>query len=777
MIDGTIGPGFFNRFWFRYFVPIFIRVPNFPDLYSLILTATSSLPLLIASDDIEENARNLTDWLIENGAEVTYERILAIMQTAVNEWNANEGEDEPGSKVTEVIDDGIDGLKKTVEDLFGRVFRSIEEGARTTDEIIRSTGAGIVGDILGRVNEWADKQDNLFGKIIGGITDNTGILGDILRLVTGRVDISVLNNIIIPDEVFDVIVGGIGDILDGERNFIEGIFGTLMDAVRGIFQDQVDEQIPAIKGIEAAIRDATTVEETADEALLDEVKLINDDTEDGTGASMAKGVGRIISDAIERTEMNTFEAWMKGFSEDVFIECTPETYKDWIEAKGAIEGTAGMMVLEFMQGIGKALGLITIGSALGQKELYEFSRCMPWEILEPGDAMAAYHRQLITRRQLDNELAMRGYNESRSETLVESGYQIPDLAALYSMNLRGLPAGADLVNRLRDLGYSPADAESLEALKFYIPPAQDLITMAVREVFNPAIVAKFGQDQDFPEEFAKYAAEQGISRFWAEKYWEAHWVLPSVQMGYEMLHRGVIDEETLKQLLAAQDVMPGWRDALIAISYRPYTRVDIRRMHDVGVLDDEEVYQAYLQLGYDPDKAANMTEFTIRLNRPDPNELDDLEGLTRASVINAYKDGLVTRQQAEELLKLEGIGEVARDVFLTVAELDIDRDERKDEVDTLMTEFENGVKSNLEVRIALNGLPLSTLENEKAQLKLRKISAKKVKLPSKADLDKLFKNALIDADDYEDQLERIGYPDTWIRKYRQLIEGGMATDA
>ena len=137
----------------------------------------------------------------------------------------------------------------------------------------------------------------------------------------------------------------------------------------------------------------------------------------------------------------------------------------------------------------------------------------------------------------------------------------------------------------------------------------------------------------------------------------------------------------------------------------------------------------------------------------------------------------MTRQQAEELLKLEGIGEVARDVFLTVAELDIDRDERKDEVDTLMTEFENGVKSNLEVRIALNGLPLSTLENEKAQLKLRKISAKKVKLPSKADLDKLFKNALIDADDYEDQLERIGYPDTWIRKYRQLIEGGMATDA
>ena len=162
--------------------------------------------------------------------------------------------------------------------------------------------------------------------------------------------------------------------------------------------------------------------------------------------------------------------------------------------------------------------------------------------------------------------------------------------------------------------------------------------MAVREVFNPVIVEKFGQDEDFPEQFAEYAAQQGISRFWAEKYWEAHWVLPSVQMGYEMLHRRVIDMETLKQLLAAQDIMPGWRDALIDISYKPYTRVDIRRMHDVGVLNDDEVYESYLDLGYSPDKAKNMTEFTIRLNDPDPDDIDSLEGLTRAAIINSFKD-------------------------------------------------------------------------------------------------------------------------------------------
>ena len=753
-------------FNFSRFLALFRIVFTAPNISQALINSAVDIIAAAQVEDLDGLTDTIVNELAERDFTVDREVIKNLLVETLTGSEPDNNDDDPGGTIKDGISEGIDGLKNLVEDLFGRVFRTIEDGARSSEDIIKGVGRGIVDDILGRVNEWADEQDNLLGKIIGGITDNTGILGDILRLVTGRVDISVLNNIIIPDDVFDVIVNGIGDILDGERGFLEGIF-----------QEQVDEQVPALKGIEAAIRDATTVEETADEELLDEVKLINDDTEDGTGASMAKGVGRIISDAIERTEMNTFEAWMDGFSRDVFIECTPETYKDWIEAKGAIEGTAGMMVLEFMQGVGKALGLITIGSALGQKELYEFSRCMPWEILEPGDAMAAYHRQLITEQQVDNELAMRGYNEARRDTLKESSYLIPDLAALYSMNLRDLPAGANLIDRLRDLGYSPSDAESLEALKYYIPPAQDLITMAVREVFNPVIVEKFGQDEDFPEQFAEYAAQQGISRFWAEKYWEAHWVLPSVQMGYEMLHRRVIDMETLKQLLAAQDIMPGWRDALIDISYKPYTRVDIRRMHDVGVLNDDEVYESYLDLGYSPDKAKNMTEFTIRLNDPDPDDIDSLEGLTRAAIINSFKDGLLTRQQADDLLKIEGIGEAAREVFLTVAELDADRADRKEEVDTILAEVENGSKSILEAQVEFRRLPLSQLEQEKAELKLRKILAKKVKMPSKADLDKMFKNGLIDADTYEDQLERIGYPDRWIRRYTQLIEGGLEPDA
>ena len=300
--------------------------------------------------------------------------------------------------------------------------------------------------------------------------------------------------------------------------------------------------------------------------------------------------------------------------------------------------------------------------------------------------------------------------------------------------------------------------------------------MAVREVFDPEIVAKFGQDQDFPEQFAEYAEQQGISRFWAEKYWEAHWVLPSVQMGFEMLHRRVIDEATLRQLLAAQDVMPGWRDALIAISYKPYTRVDIRRMHDVGVLNEAEVFEAYQDIGYNQEKARTLTDFTLELNSDDPEDVEPLEGLTRSSIIAAYKDGIVDRVTADQLLTEEGVGESARLIYLTDAELEIERDMRKEVTQTILVEYENGASNLNEAVAELNLLPLTPLEREKAELKLRRLTAKKTKLPSKADLSKFYKLDIIGKGTFKDQLERLGYPDKWIDDYIELVKEGKLPD-
>ena len=68
------------------------------------------------------------------------------------------------------------------------------------------------------------------------------------------------------------------------------------------------------------------------------------------------------------------------------------------------------------------------------------------------------------------------------------------------------------------------------------------------------------------------------------------------------------------------------------------------------------------------------------------------------------------------------------------------------------------------------------LEREKADLKIRRITAKKTKLPSKADLQKMYKVGIIGKGTFKDQMERIGYPDKWIDDYIDLVKLGITSD-
>jgi len=200
-------------------------------------------------------------------------------------------------------------------------------------------------------------------------------------------------------------------------------------------------------------------------------------------------------------------------------------------------------------------------------------------------------------------------------------------------------------------------------------------------------------------------------------------------------------------------------------------------MHRVGVLSDNQVYESYRDIGYNDAKAKTLRDFTIELNRDDDDIQEDLEGITRSSVLAAFKDGIITRQTTDDLLKEAGIGTQARLIYVTDAELDIERRLRNDKVDIILIEFERGVTSESEAVLQITLLALTRLEENEARLKLRKMAAKKVKLPSKADLDKFYKSDLIDGETYENELERLGYPDRWITKYLHLLDMGMIDDA
>jgi hypothetical protein len=207
----------------------------------------------------------------------------------------------------------------------------------------------------------------------------------------------------------------------------------------------------------------------------------------------------------------------------------------------------------------------------------------------------------------------------------------------------------DINEWLQRLAVHPLFIDIINEASRYYPPVQDLITMAVREVWHPETRARFGQDLDFPEDFLLAAKRAGLSEEWARDYWAAHWDLPSVQQAFEMMHRGVLDMYDLNLLLKAKDIMPFWREKLLQISYNLPGRVDVRRMYRIGVYNLEQVYRDYLAQGFNEYHAEALTNYTHL------QTLREQTGLNETQVYKNYVDGFITQEECVSMLSALGL--------------------------------------------------------------------------------------------------------------------------
>lgn len=295
--------------------------------------------------------------------------------------------------------------------------------------------------------------------------------------------------------------------------------------------------------------------------------------------------------------------------------------------------------------------LASTGVVLGAEGAYELARDLT--PARPDEALAwrmAFTDKAMRPAVID-ALKDRGWSSSLIEAMEKAHRQYTDTGAVLALYRRGELDQAGFFDKLALLGFAPEAMVDLEKLAALIPGPSDLVRMGVREAWHDDIAAKWGYDQDFPPEFATWMEKQGFGGDWAKRYWRAHWVLPGIVQGFEMRHRDVIDDQELQELLRISDIPSEWRKRLTEVSYRPLTRVDVRRMHDMGVLTDADVKRSYLDLGYNEQNADLMTEFTKRYNdKTGSGDATEYKDLTRSVVIQAYRKAILTRDQAETRL-------------------------------------------------------------------------------------------------------------------------------
>jgi len=316
---------------------------------------------------------------------------------------------------------------------------------------------------------------------------------------------------------------------------------------------------------------------------------------------------------------------------------------------------------------------------------------------------------------------------------------------------------------LHRMGWTDWRIEAMKSLYDIIPGVQDLIRMAVREAFSPEIIQKYQTAQDFPPEFAEWAKKQGLTEEWALRYWYAHWNLPSISEGFEMLHRGVITRDELETLLRTQDVMPYWREKINQIAFRPYTRVDVRRMHAYGVLNRDQVKQAYKDIGFDDDKAEKMTEFTIQYN------LGTEKDLTKTEILNLFKDETLTRDEANDLLLDLDYDQETVTYLLDDAAVDASASARDLTLSQVKSLYVAGVITQGEATGRLAALNYAPEDIDRIYNLWELDTQPNISLPSRTDLANFWKAGIIDDDTWFDQMLNHGYSEEAIVWYYLLM--------
>jgi len=237
---------------------------------------------------------------------------------------------------------------------------------------------------------------------------------------------------------------------------------------------------------------------------------------------------------------------------------------------------------------------------------------------------------------------------------------------------RGLITESDYREVLKYYAYPEAYWDKILELTVRLPGIDDVIRFAVKEAFvRPEL------DVEYPAELTLYGKMLGFSEEILRYFWRAHWVLVPLTQLYEMYHRGIIDEDTLRTQLRYHDYTPEWRDKLMAISWDLPGRIDLRWAYEWGVIDEEELKQWLIKTGIGPEYVDVVVKAWIaNLMR------EEIMGLVREA-IEDRAEGWIDDEEFRARLRDLGLPEERIEYYLMRAVSKAEREFREAQLDIL----------------------------------------------------------------------------------------------
>lgn len=276
-----------------------------------------------------------------------------------------------------------------------------------------------------------------------------------------------------------------------------------------------------------------------------------------------------------------------------------------------------------------------------------------------------------------------------------------------------------------------------------MPGAGDLVTFAVREVWDPAIVQRWGYDQEFPAPFAYWMKWQGMdwgepftdaqgrrhpAVSWPLAYWRAHWRPMPLEHAYRAYGRfrgnriaRYLDRypnlreftfQHLNDVIKVADYPAPVRDWLGALATPILPIMSVRIAYRYGVRNRQWAREQLLDRNYVADDVESALDVIDEQKRRQDNAAVEsyqrrLPGLTIREILAGYRDGMVTRDNAHARLSALGLEAGAVVQAVGLVDLEEDRQTLRQVVASVKKGYLNGSFSYQETVANLRNLNLT----------------------------------------------------------------------
>lgn len=494
-----------------------------------------------------------------------------------------------------------------------------------------------------------------------------------------------------------------------------------------------------------------------------------------TGNALGTFLGSGLVGFLEQIEPHLVEYYSPLIDELLQLDDIPPFFKTFLENIQNPEHEAGALVAQSV--LGSAAGATTSTFLAAALSGLTFAANRRWEPARPvlPDAMA-----MLWRKHLSSEVA-KGWMRDLgwSETLIDQ-YEhvlrprpgIPDLIAwAWRVNQDPETIRGELGLR----GYESDDVDKYMELAKRIPSPGDLVTFALREVWRPDLRPEL-LSPDAPGKFYELMEKQGYDQETAEDYWASHWRLPSAAQGFEMFWRlPEFTEAELRKLLVRLDILPAYQDELIKIAYHPITRVDVRRMHATGQISPEDLPTRYEAIGFSPENAEMMAEFTIAYNAGTDTEY------TKSEVLKAYRTRMIEPDITLLLLKDIGLSDDYAIFLMAMEDYKQDLAIQAQQIDIIEDRYVRHEIDATTARGRLAGLNLKGAHIERLMEEWGIRRRAKIALPTRSNITEFYKDGVITAQTARLELAKRRYPeyaiDWWLHSWDQQIAEAAQKEA